>query len=115
MPRRSGRFVPSGSTARGFTLLEVLVALTVLAMSILFITRAFLIMLQVTNEGGNRTVASALAVRRFARPAPCRTIALVWRKRSPMAAPMKQLAAVVRQAYPTDILPRPWRKSSRER
>jgi len=58
---------------------------------------------------------AALAVRRFARPAPCRTIALVWRKRSPMAAPMKQLAAVVRQAYPTDILPRPWRKSSRER
>jgi len=65
MPRRSGRFAPSGSTARGFTLLEVLVALTVLAMSILFITRAFLIMLQVTNEGGNRTVASALAVRRL--------------------------------------------------
>lgn len=48
---------------RGFTLMEVIVALTVLAMSILFITRAFLILVQVTNQGGNTTVASALAVR----------------------------------------------------
>jgi hypothetical protein len=32
-------------------------------MSILFITRAFLILIQVTNQGGNTTVASALAVR----------------------------------------------------
>ncbi len=50
---------------RGFTLIEVLVALTILAMSILFITRAFLILLQVTNRGGNTTVAAALAVRRL--------------------------------------------------
>lgn len=48
---------------RGFTLIEVIVALTVLAMSILFISRAFLILIQVTNQGGNTTVASALAVR----------------------------------------------------
>ncbi|MDI6772200.1 MAG: type II secretion system protein [bacterium] len=48
---------------RGFTLIEVIVALTILAMSILLITRAFLILIQVTNQGGNKTVASALAVR----------------------------------------------------
>ncbi|MDR7520971.1 MAG: prepilin-type N-terminal cleavage/methylation domain-containing protein [Armatimonadota bacterium] len=48
---------------RGFTLVEVIVALTVLAMSILLVTRAFLILLQVTNQGGNVTVASSLAVR----------------------------------------------------
>jgi LysR family transcriptional regulator, hydrogen peroxide-inducible genes activator len=57
-----------------------------------------------------------LAIRPFARPAPARTIALVWRRRSPLAAPLRSLAAVVRDAYPNpDILPRPWRKRSRER
>jgi prepilin-type N-terminal cleavage/methylation domain-containing protein len=54
---------PEGHREQGFTLMEVIVALTVLAMSILFITRAFLTLLQVTNEGGNITVASSLAVR----------------------------------------------------
>jgi prepilin-type N-terminal cleavage/methylation domain-containing protein len=48
---------------RGFTLIEVLVALTVLALSILLITRAFLTILTVTNQGGNLTVASSLAMR----------------------------------------------------
>lgn len=43
--------------------MEVIVAMTILAMSILFITRAFLTLLQVTNDGGNVTVASSLAVR----------------------------------------------------
>ena len=52
-----------GDQEPGFTLMEVIVALTVLAMSILFITRAFLTLLQVTNEGGNVTVASSLAVK----------------------------------------------------
>jgi len=48
---------------RGFTLVEIIVALTILAMSILLVTRSFLILLQVTSQGGNQTVASALAVR----------------------------------------------------
>lgn len=48
---------------RGFTLVEIIVALTLLAMSILLVSRAFLIVLQVTNQGGNRTVATSLAVR----------------------------------------------------
>lgn len=48
---------------RGFTLVEIVVSLTILAMSILLVTRAFLIVLQVTNQGGNRTVATSLAVR----------------------------------------------------
>ena len=52
-----------GYREHGFTLMEVIVALTVLAMSILFITRAFLTLLQVTNQGGNVTVASSLAVK----------------------------------------------------
>lgn len=50
---------------RAFSLLEIVVALAILAMSILFITRAFLLLLQQTNKGGNVTVASALAVRKL--------------------------------------------------
>src|SRR5262249_43767388 len=41
-----------------------------------------------------------LRVRPFARPAPHRTIALVWRKRSPLAGALRQVAAVIRAAYP---------------
>ncbi len=41
-----------------------------------------------------------LRVRSFARPAPHRTIALVWRKRSPLAPALGEVAAVVRDAYP---------------
>jgi prepilin-type N-terminal cleavage/methylation domain-containing protein len=48
---------------RGFTLIEIIVALTILAMSILLVTRAFLVLLQGTNSSGNRTVAASLAVR----------------------------------------------------
>ncbi len=50
---------------RAFSLMEVIVALAILAMSILLISRAFLILLQTTTRGGNVTVASALAVRRL--------------------------------------------------
>jgi LysR family hydrogen peroxide-inducible transcriptional activator len=41
-----------------------------------------------------------LKVRPFGRPAPHRTIALVWRKRSPLAPALHHLAAVIRAAYP---------------
>lgn len=41
-----------------------------------------------------------LCVRSFAEPAPCRTIGLVWRKRSTLAPALRQEAATVRRAYP---------------
>ena len=41
-----------------------------------------------------------LRMRRFAPPVPGRTIALAWRRGSPLAAAFRQLAAVVREAYP---------------
>jgi LysR family hydrogen peroxide-inducible transcriptional activator len=41
---------------------------------------------------------SELAVRRMARPAPHRTLALVWRPRSPLGPALRQLAASVRAA-----------------
>lgn len=46
------------------------------------------------------TARSNLIVRQFAPPAPKRTIALVWRKSSPLGASLKQLAATIREAYP---------------
>jgi LysR family transcriptional regulator, hydrogen peroxide-inducible genes activator len=46
--------------------------------------------------------AAHLRVRRFADPAPHRTIALVWRPRSPLSAPLRQLGAAMAAAYPHD-------------
>src|SRR5262249_5323161 len=43
---------------------------------------------------------AALRIRPFAHPVPHRTIALVWRKRPPLAAALRELAKVVRTAYP---------------
>jgi len=43
---------------------------------------------------------SDLSVRRLGDPAPHRTIALVWRKGSPLAAALSEVAAAVRGAYP---------------
>ncbi|MDR7417482.1 MAG: prepilin-type N-terminal cleavage/methylation domain-containing protein [Armatimonadota bacterium] len=57
---RRTRGLPSG-----FTLVEVIVALTLLAMSVLVISRAFLTLMQVTYRGGNQTVATSLAVRKL--------------------------------------------------
>jgi prepilin-type N-terminal cleavage/methylation domain-containing protein len=54
-----------GLSARGFTLLEILVALTVLAAFVLLIGRAFVTMIAVTGDAGDITVAGALAVRRL--------------------------------------------------
>ncbi len=50
--------------------------------------------LDVENRGGD------LALRRFAAPAPRRTIVLAWRRRSPFAAGLRELAATMRKAYP---------------
>src|SRR3989440_8266969 len=41
-----------------------------------------------------------LALRSFAAPEPSRTIALVWRPSSPLAAGLRELAATMRSAYP---------------
>ena len=46
------------------------------------------------------TERAALVVRTFAAPAPRRTIALVWRKRSPLAGALQKIAAAVQAAYP---------------
>jgi LysR family hydrogen peroxide-inducible transcriptional activator len=42
---------------------------------------------------------AGLRVRPFADPVPHRTIVLVWRKRSPLASALKQIAATIRSAY----------------
>ncbi|MFI5183401.1 MAG: hydrogen peroxide-inducible genes activator [Vicinamibacteria bacterium] len=42
---------------------------------------------------------SQIVVRRFADPAPHRTLALVWRKRSPFGPAMRPLATTLRRAY----------------
>jgi len=41
-----------------------------------------------------------LKLRRFAAPEPGRTVALVWRKRSALAPPLRKVAEVLRAAYP---------------
>ncbi len=41
-----------------------------------------------------------LHVRSFAEPSPYRTIALVWRKRSPLAPALRQVASTLRASYP---------------
>lgn len=52
--------------------------------------------LAVPTEAGR----AGLAVRPFAQPAPCRTIALAWRKTSPLGEALKQIAGTIREAYP---------------
>lgn len=42
---------------------------------------------------------AALSIRRFVAPAPKRTIGLIWRKRSPLAPALRQIAATARAAY----------------
>jgi len=41
-----------------------------------------------------------IAIRRFAKPTPHRTVALAWRKRSPLGAALRRLAETMRGAYP---------------
>jgi LysR family transcriptional regulator, hydrogen peroxide-inducible genes activator len=56
-----------------------------------------------------------LAVRPFAVPAPGRTIALVWRKRSPLAPALREVADAIRGAYPMPaaVVPAPEHESGR--
>lgn len=54
---------------------------------------------------------AGLDVRAFANPAPARTIALVWRKSSPLGVALRQLAAVLREAYPDQPEPASARKA----
>ncbi|HEY3498015.1 MAG TPA: LysR substrate-binding domain-containing protein [Polyangiaceae bacterium] len=46
------------------------------------------------------TQRAELRVRHFEKPAPHRTIALVWRKRSPLGAALRSVAREIREAYP---------------
>lgn len=46
-----------------------------------------------------------LAIRPLASPAATRTIALVWRPRSPLGPALRQIGAAIRAAYPTPTVP----------
>lgn len=52
------------------------------------------------------TRRAELAIRPFERPAPHRTLAMVWRRRSPLGPALRQVAAVIRDAY-ADAVPEP--------
>ena len=47
------------------------------------------------------TARADLRVRPFASPAPHRTLALVWRKRSPLGPALRKIAATIRASYPS--------------
>jgi LysR family hydrogen peroxide-inducible transcriptional activator len=51
---------------------------------------------------------AGLRVRAFAKPVPHRTLALIWRTRSPLAPALRKLAGTIRAAYP-----RPGKRSVR--
>ena len=66
---------------------------------------------QMVAGGAGVTLLPALAVsteaeraglrtRRFAAPAPSRTLALVWRRRSPLGPALTRVAGTIREAYP---------------
>lgn len=55
---------------------------------------------------------AGLDVRSFSNPAPARTIALVWRKSSPLGVALRQLATVLREAYPDKPEPSRARKAA---
>jgi LysR family hydrogen peroxide-inducible transcriptional activator len=54
---------------------------------------------------------AGLELRRFAEPAPSRTVALVWRRRSPLEPALRKVAATTKRAYaapePSDAAPGP--------
>ena len=55
---------------------------------------------------------ATLAIRRFVAPAPKRTIGLIWRKRSPLAPALRQIAATARAAYDHTSTPGTIRRGS---
>lgn len=57
--------------------------------------------LAVATEAGR----TGLRTRAFADPAPGRTIGLVWRRSSPLAAALRQVAGTIRAAYPDAAKP----------
>jgi LysR family hydrogen peroxide-inducible transcriptional activator len=46
------------------------------------------------------TLRAELGIRQIAAPAPARTIALIWRRGSPLAAALDRVAASIRESYP---------------
>ncbi len=48
------------------------------------------------------TQRARLKIRPLADPTPARTIALIWRKRAPVAPALRSLAETIRRAYPAD-------------
>ena len=56
---------------------------------------------------------AGLHVRPFADPPPALTIALVWRRRSPIAAALRKVAGTVRAAYPNKQAPPAQRRARR--
>jgi LysR family hydrogen peroxide-inducible transcriptional activator len=58
---------------------------------------------------------AGLRVRPFAAPAPARTLALVWRRRSPIAPALRRVAATLRAAYPAAAAPEQPARAARRR
>jgi len=61
-------------------------------------------LIPILASGGPSTEVSQVALRPLAPPGASRTIGLVWRKRSPLAETMAQLANSLKQALPPDTL-----------
>ena len=57
-------------------------------------------LIPVLASGGTTADVSQVALRPLAAPGASRTIGLVWRKRSPLAATMEQLAQTLKDALP---------------
>jgi LysR family hydrogen peroxide-inducible transcriptional activator len=53
------------------------------------------------------TLRAELGIRQIAAPTPARTIALIWRKGASLAAAFAQIAASIRESYPTVALKKP--------
>jgi LysR family transcriptional regulator, hydrogen peroxide-inducible genes activator len=56
-------------------------------------------------NGGTTADVSQVALRPLVAPGASRTIGLVWRKRSPLAATMEELATTLKNALPPNTLP----------